>query len=395
MLLLFVIGGVLPGRLFASIPVTQVFRRYTEGKKGWKRPLLFIQFAGVTFIAGLMMMVTAQYQYVMNKDMGFSMERIAGADVGFPSPELGDNVYNYLRGLPYVEDLSSAMGNPLYGYSGTFIMGDDGKPLFSARFDATPEHYAAFMGMTMLQGRPARAQGEVVVNETFARRMKWGNDVVGQMVNASGDNVKVVGLLKDFQIMGFYSEPMPYIAYWTNRFNYGLHVKLKEPFGDNLLRLQKDVAGAFPTQTIDFRSMQSLQEQMYNPVRVMRNATIVSTFVMLVVMLMGLLGYTADEVQRRSKEIAIRKVNGAQASGILELLARDILYVATPAVVIGVASAWYVNGLWSGLFSEVVPVGWPMYILLTLLMLAVIVGCVLWCSWRIANENPVISLRSE
>ena len=68
--ILFMVGGVLPGRLFARIPVSQVFRRYTEGKKGWKRPLLFIQFAGVAFICGLMCVVMVQYQYVLNKDMG-------------------------------------------------------------------------------------------------------------------------------------------------------------------------------------------------------------------------------------------------------------------------------------------------------------------------------------
>lgn len=50
-------------------------------------------------------------------------------------------------------------------------------------------------------------------------------------------------------------------------------------------------------------------------------------------MLMGLIGYTADEVRRRSKEIAIRKVNGAEASSILELLSKDILVVALPAVI--------------------------------------------------------------
>ena len=64
---LFLIGGVLPGRIFSKIPVTQVFRRYTEGKKGWKRPLLFIQFAGVAFICGLMCVVMLQYHYVINK----------------------------------------------------------------------------------------------------------------------------------------------------------------------------------------------------------------------------------------------------------------------------------------------------------------------------------------
>lgn len=66
-LLLFIVGGVLPGRLFARIPVSQVFRRYTEGKKGWKRPLLFVQFAGVAFISGLMCVVMSQYQYVLKR----------------------------------------------------------------------------------------------------------------------------------------------------------------------------------------------------------------------------------------------------------------------------------------------------------------------------------------
>ena len=47
---------------------------------------------------------------------------------------------------------------------------------------------------------------------------------------------------------------------------------------------------------------------------------------------MGLIGYVNDETQRRSKEIAIRKVNGAEASTILRLLSRDILYVAVPSV---------------------------------------------------------------
>ena len=77
---LFIVGGVLPGRLFARIPVSQVFRRYTEGKKGWKRPLLFIQFAGVAFISGLMCVVMAQYQYVLNKDMGYNPQRLALAN---------------------------------------------------------------------------------------------------------------------------------------------------------------------------------------------------------------------------------------------------------------------------------------------------------------------------
>ncbi len=392
---LLLVGGVLPGRLFARIPVTQVFRRYTEGKKGWKRPLLFVQFAGVAFICGLMCMVMMQYHFVMSKDMGFSTERIVGTYLPFKTAKECDNAYNFFRSLPYVEDLSAAYGNPLEGYSGCFINGEDGNTLFSARFDACMANYYDLMGIRLKEGRLPRDNSEVVVNETFVSLMKWGKDAVGRTVHTMGETSTVTGVLKDFQINGFYAEPMPYIGFTTRQFNNGLHFLLKEPFAENLQRLTKAAAEAFPDKTIDFTSMDEAMQTMYNPVRVFRNATAVAGVVMFFIMLMGLLGYTADEVQRRSKEIAIRKVNGAEASAILRLLGRDVLYVAGPAVAIGVAASWYVNSLWMDMFSAQASMSAVVYVLIGVAVLAVITGCVLWKSWRIANENPVLSIKSE
>lgn len=391
---LLLVGGVLPGRLFARIPVTQVFRRYTEGKKGWKRPLLFVQFAGVAFICGLMCMVMMQYHFVMSKDMGFNTKRIAVTYLTFEKAER-ENAYNFFRSLPYVEDLSAAYGNPLDGYSGCFINGENGESLFSARFDACMSNYYDLMGMKLKEGRLPRDSSEVVVNETFVSLMKWGKDAVGRTVHTMGETSTVTGVLKDFQINGFYAGPMPYIGFKTRQFNNGLHFLLKEPFAENLQRLTKDAAEAFPDKTIDFTSMEEGMNMLYNPVRVFRNATAVAGVVMFFIMLMGLLGYTADEVQRRSKEIAIRKVNGAEASDILRLLGRDVLYVAVPAVVIGVVASWYVNSLWMDMFSAQASMSVFEYVLIGLAVLAVIAGCVLWKSWRIANENPVLSIKSE
>lgn len=392
---LLLVGGVLPGRLFARIPVTQVFRRYTEGKKGWKRPLLFVQFAGVAFICGLMCMVMMQYHFVMSKDMGFSTERIVGTYLPFKTAKECDNAYNFFRSLPYVEDLSAAYGNPLEGYSGCFINGEDGNTLFSARFDACMANYYDLMGIRLKEGRLPRDNSEVVVNETFVNLMKWGKDAVGHTVHTMGETSTVTGVLKDFQINGFYAEPMPYIGFMSRQFNNGLHFLLKEPFAENLQRLTKDAAEVFPDKTIDFTSMEEGMNMLYNPVRVFRNATAVAGVVMFFIMLMGLLGYTADEVQRRSKEIAIRKVNGAEASSILRLLGRDVLYVAVPAVVIGIAASWYVNSLWMDMFSAQASMSAAVYLLIGVAVLTVITGCVLWKSWRIANENPVLSIKSE
>lgn len=393
--LLLLVGGVLPGRLFARIPVTQVFRRYTEGKKGWKRPLLFIQFAGVAFICGLMCMVMMQYRYVMSKDMGFKTERIAYTYQYFNSAEESDNAYNFFRSLPYIANVSAAYGNPLDGYSGCFINGENGEALFSARFDACMDNYYDLMGIQLKEGRLPRDNSEAVINETFVDLMKWDKEAIGRVVHTLGDNITVCGVVKDFQINGFYAKPMPYIGFNTRRFNNELHFLLKEPFTENLQRLTQDAAKAFPDKTIDFTSMEESMRTMYNPVRVFRNATVVAGVVMFFIMLMGLLGYTTDEVQRRSKEIAIRKVNGAEASDILRLLGNDVLWVAIPAVIIGIALSGYVNNLWINAFTAQVSMSVAAYLGIGLAVLAVIISCVLIKAWRIANENPVKSIKSE
>ena len=394
-LVLFVVGGVLPGRLFARIPVSQVFRRYTEGKKGWKRPLLFIQFAGVAFICGLMYVVMAQYNYVKDKDMGYNPQRVAVGNAYFGSEEESGPALQFFRGLPYVEEVSSAVSTPIWSYSGSMIEGESGQSLFSTRYSFALEDYFNMMGMTMKEGRAPRAADEIVVNEAFAERMRWGDKALNHPLRTEGKNFKVVGILKNFHI-GSYYQPQDVIMFgYTRTFGNTVHVRLKEPFAENLRRLNKDVSEAYPDKTIDFAGLEQRILERYNPVRVFSNATILAAVTMFFVMLMGLIGYTTDEVRRRSKEIAIRKVNGAESSGILELLSKDVLYVAGPAVIIGIIASAYVNEMWMDQFAAQVPLSWPVYVLIALVILLLIVACVIWKSWRIANENPVNSIKSE
>ncbi|WP_305275416.1 hypothetical protein, partial [uncultured Bacteroides sp.] len=67
----------MPACLFSSIPVTQVFSRYTEHNASWKRPLLFIQFLGVAFAFCFLLVVFRQYQSVVDRPLGYNPERVA------------------------------------------------------------------------------------------------------------------------------------------------------------------------------------------------------------------------------------------------------------------------------------------------------------------------------
>ena len=251
--------------------------------------------------------------------------------------------------------------------------------------------------MVLKEGRMARERNEAVVNETFVKMLCWGDDVLGRTIHnghTSLGDLKVVGILKDFQMNSYYVPQQPLIVR-HNEFGGCIHIRLKEPFTANLRKLNSDASAAFPDKTVDFTSLEQEIRELYNVVHVFRNATVLATIVMFFVMIMGLIGYVTDEVRRRSKDIAIRKVNGAEASTILDLLSRDVFYVAAPAVTIGTVGAWYVNGMWMDLFAVQVPLGWPVYVLVAIANLAIITACVIWKSWRIANENPVQSIKSE
>ena len=392
---LFLISTVLPGRLFARIPVSLVFRRYTEGKQGWKRPLLFIQFAGVTFVLGLLCTVWLQYQYVMNKDTGYNPERIVMNYHEVRNWDEAEKIRTFYTPLPYVEEITSSLQYPCGGYSGEMIPDEAGNNLFSTRYDYGCENYTKVMGMTILQGRPQREKNEVLVNEEFARLMHWGDDVLGRTFSSEGGKVKVVGLLKNFQIGSFHSGPLPYVLHYMPQLAYQLSIRLKEPFAENLQRLNKEAAEAFSGQTVEFKSMEKLMAENYNSVRVFRNATLVATVCILFITLMGLIGYINDEMQRRSKEIAIRKVNGAEASHILEMFSRDISRISLPAVILGAVAAWYVGKLWMEQFAVQVDYLTAYYLLSALMIWGLIIACVVVQAWKIANENPVLSLKSE
>ena len=393
--ILFLIGGVLPGHIFSRIPVTQVFKRYTEGKKGWKRSLLFVQFAGVAFVGGLMSIILLQYHYVINKDAGYNPERIV---IGYNDAQDYEGTMaakHFYESLPYVEAVTSSIYNPTGDYSGEFVFDESGNSLFSTKWDYVGENYASFMGIGVKYGRTPRQSGELAVNETWLKMRHWSADeAIGQTIQTEEGKVKIVGVIKDFHIGSFFREQLPFVMHHYPTFGNTVYVKLKEPFAENLQKLNKEASEAFH-KNIEFESMETMMADNYNSVRVFRNATIVATIVILFITLMGLIGYTNDETQRRSKEIAIRKVNGAEASGIIELLAKDVLVTALPAVLLGTVASWYVGELWMSQFATTMGSTIPYYIMTAFVTLLMIVGVVVVKTWKIANENPVISIKSE
>ena len=384
---LFIIGGVLPGKVFSSIPVTQVFHHYTKGNMGWKRTLLFIEFAGVAFIFGLMCVTFFQFHYITNRDMGYRPERIASCWHKFAEP---DNARNNLKSLPYVEGVATAEGGMMW-LGNRQVTDENGNALFTPRCGIFDKDFVPLMGLRLKAGKNLTGERQFLVNQPYVEKMGWTGSGVGEIIPNRGT---VVGILAPccFGTLPPDYEPIE-IEWGTNLVN--MHVRLKEPFADNLRMLNNEMKKIYPQEEIEFTSLERDLERGYRPTMIFRDTTILAFITILFITLMGLIGYTNDEVRRRGKEIAIRKINGAEVSSVLLLLSKDIFWVAIPSIAIGTYGAYLVSQIWISQFRDTVCISIGWYVAIAICLLAFIIICIIWKSWHIANENPVNSIKSE
>lgn len=396
----FLVGGLLPGRIFSRIPVTQVFRRFTERNSAWKRGLLFTQITGVSFICSLLVVISMQYREVLNHDMGFNYDRLVYVSLPYT---LDPGVFtSTLRDLPYVEGLACSESMPFWNYSGEMVYSNDGSTtLFNTRIDWVGKGYINLLGFTLLKGREPEREDEIVISEEFARRYGIIDDPIGKPIRLSGGNgtnVTVVGLIKDYALGGFintYSDERPAICLLQLGHDSHTTLRLKEPFDQNYKQLCGFLKETFPRYDFNTMKFEDVARERYSDVRMFRNSTMIAAIALIFISLMGLVGFSRDEVQRRSKEIAIRKVNGAEAIDIVNLLLADVLRIAVPAVTIGTLCAAYVGHLWLENFTISVPNLWIWYTLAAIAVIILVTACVLSITLRTANENPVNRLKAE
>ena len=392
-LVLFVLAGGIPGRLFSRIPVTQVFRRYTDGKKGWKRSLLFVQFTGVSFVLGLLLVTLLQYGHLMNRDMGIDVTGLTEAESWLPKERV-EHIKDELRRQPMVEGVTVATHSVLGQYWTRGLMSNDGKRLATLNFNYCHYNYPEVMGIKIIEGTPMKKGGDLLVNEELVRLMRWTDGAVGKRVN----NVvgTVVGVFRDIRNESFYAAQSPIILIGTEeQANHTFDVRLKEPFDENLKRLNEYMEKTFPDVSLHFMSVDHMVKDLYKDVYRFRNSVWITSCFILLIVIMGLIGYVNDETQRRSKEIAIRKVNGAEAFHVLRLLTRDILYVSVLSILIGTAVSYFAGRAWLDQFAEQIKLNPLLFIGTALFIQLLIIVCVVLRAWHIANENPVNSIKNE
>ena len=416
-LLILFVTGYIPGSLFAHIPVAAAFRNYRESKRNWKLGLLFIQFAAAAFLVTLLLVVHKQYSRLLNDDPGYSYENLAILDLS----EARDStrraaLMEELQRLPSVADVTSALTVPLGGLGGNniWLPGDDKELLNVRDLYYANANYLDVLGIKIIDGttfNPALAANEeVMVSRTCAEKLRnaagWGEgSVVGKYIcesthHGDGSSVKqarICGVYEDIRIgsAAWSERNIPSTLYCSQVPMSVILIRFNNLSQDAIASVNATAKSIFSDNDINAYIYSNIMESLYGDIKDFRDAVLAGGLVTLAIVFIGLVGYTADEVNRRRKEMAIRKINGATSAEVTALFLRDVSRIALPAIVIGCLVSFIVAQNWQAQYAEKVSLAWYLFLAGGMAVLAVVAGVSVVNVYRAAEENPVNSLRAE
>ena len=412
-LLVLVISIVVPAELYQRVPVYAALKNYTENSRNWKLGLLGVQVLINVFLVVMMLIIGRQYQKVSNADTGYDYKNLYYFDMFDGDRQALTRAAQTLRSLPEVSAVAAAYNLPFEGSNGDNVyLPNDDRELFNIadQYECSPDFYD-LMGIQFLEGRAPRDSSEIVVDEKFVTKMAeftdWSDGAVGKQVFITGHDRSSDTERRYFTISGVYKsyiignltgvDPRPSALFYGeigSMSSWMPHTFFKvRP--EALPKIRQALEQALEGREINILSYEEQMRAAYADSKQMRNTMAIGAVFSLLIALLGLIGFIRDESLRRSKEMAVRKINGATTRDILGVFAVDILKLSGVMAVIACIAAFFVAHKWLEQFAEKVSLN-PLYFIGgALLVLLIVLGVVVLNCLRIARANPVESLKNE
>lgn len=417
-LLVFAITGLIPTYLFMRIPVASAFRSVRESKRYWKLCLLFVQFVATAYLVSLLIVINRQYDIMVNDNPGYKYENLLYCHTAGVDSIVRERTIQELRRLPDVDLVTVSSELPIYYPSGNNVgIPNDDRELFNiADMYWVGDGYFPLMEIPVIDGEIFRADGsskdKIMVSRKLVEKMEqvagWKGSAVGKSIcitehsQSEADAFTICGVYDDFRIGSIQGPDMrPSVFFFydksgaINSYADYILIKLHHLNSESILKVADLFEAHMPDKNIQVTTYKSEMVNMYNSSRLFRNSIMIGGLVTLIIALIGLLGYTNDETSRRGREIAIRKVNGATARDILLMISKDISLIAIPALTIGAIVARISGEGWLEKFAEKIPLSLSIFFVGTLVVYVIIISCVLFRAWNVANENPIDSIKFD
>ena len=384
----------------------------TAGFKGGalRSTLVVFQFSISLFLIIGTMIVFRQLHYIQSRDLGFDRSRMLTIK-GLHS--LNNDPLTLKKEVLQLPGVSGATlsdflpTNQERWHNFGSVKGHTGISTEVQSWMVDPDYISA-LKMQIVAGRDFSSRfgtdsTAIVLNETAAQTWGIAKDPLNKQIVLNGYNngktvFHVIGIVKDFNFSSMRTNVTPLVMIIANFGGYPnlLNVRVAS---DNLpallVQMKAKWKGLSPYQPFEYSFMDADFDALYRSEQRMGQLSILFSALAIAIACLGLFGLAAYAAERRTKEIGIRKVLGANVTGIIALLSSDFLRLIVIAIVIATPLAWFAANRWLQNFAYRTTINWSLFVVAGGLVLLIAIATTIIQSVRAAIANPVDSLRAE
>ncbi|HSO86436.1 MAG TPA: ABC transporter permease [Draconibacterium sp.] len=371
--------------------------RKRTGKQWGKQAMLIFQLTVSIALIAVVMLIFKQLQFVKHHDLGFNKEHLVRVELPYKF-ENQKVLKNETAKLPFVS--SSALSNGYPGQinmsMGSGVEGDE----FTVKCIFVSEDFLKTFGINLTDGRNFM-QGDkdhaCLMNEAAVKRFGWDTFEGKKYKNGRDGGYDVVGVVNNFNVQSLHSEMTPVVLlYEPDREFNTLSMRLMPGnISKQINDLRKVWKNLLPDDPMEFAFYDTQFQAMYEKEDKLAKSITFFSIIAFVLTCMGILGQIFMISLNRTKEIGVRKVNGAKISEIMAMLNKDFVKWVTIAFVIATPIAYYAMYKWLENFAYKTELSWWIFALAGLLALGIALFTVSFQSWKAATRNPVEALRYE
>jgi len=367
--------------------------------------------ANVVIIAALV--VAAQVKHFFGKNIGYNTEFVVSAQVPRDWTQEGLRkmltVRDEMAKLPGVRIASLSFEIPNGNNNGqppVYRAGTDSTTAIVCQQLTTDEHYLDTYQISLLAGEyfnpDGRNYSKVVLNERAALAIGFPDaaSAIGQTLRIPGDPTlyTIKGVLRDFHFGSMAAPIQPMVVFPLKSSVLYRYLSFKiahEGIAEQMAVLQKKWAELMPGSAFEYTFMDEILAKMYTAELQMKRSAYAASALALLIALLGVLGLVSLNLQRREKEVGVRKVLGASVAGIIGLFMREFLLILLIAGIVACPIAWYLLRGWLENYASHIELS-PLVFAFSLLGMALVTALLISLqSVKAALANPMKSLRSE
>ncbi len=416
-IVLAIVSSIYPAYYITSVPPAFAIKgSFGNTKKGriLRSALLTLQFFISLALIICTLFIKLQHSFMMNYDMGFNREYLISTELKADAMYITEDnqrpsLVSLLKESPMIKDIAFSQNRMVskdarQGWGRT-IEGEEHRGEVVVDVQIVTPGFLEVMGIEITEGRNFESRdmqnpnGTVIYNET-ARRMY--NLTMETQIKWQRSVAEVAGFCKDtkMQPLQYKTEPMAFYIYGINLYYPQLYIRTTEGADFEAVKtyIEECILKLAPKAKPEDIKVEFFDEQLgreYEKEKELTRLVTVFSLVSILIALMGVFGLVFFETQYRRREIAVRRVHGAQISQVLGMFVGQYVKMVLVAFLFAAPVSYLIMSRWLEGFAYHIPLHWWVFLIALAIVLAVTSAIVVARAYRAAKEDPVGALYKE